>query len=71
MKKITAFIMALVMCAVTAVVTFQVTMIATDRYVGDTQTSAPPVASSGIDSYIDGTYITDYNPNDFRLFRAY
>ena len=58
MKKITAFIMALVMCAVTAVVTFQVTMIATDRYVGDTQTSAPPVASSGIDSYIDGTYIT-------------
>jgi len=58
MKKITAFIMALVMCAVTAVVTFQVTMIATDRYVGDTQTSAPPAASSGINDYIDGTYIT-------------
>ncbi len=59
MKKITAFIMALVMCAITAVITFQVTMISTDRFVGDscgTNTSAP--AKSDLDDYIDGTYIT-------------
>ena len=52
--------MALVMCAITAVITFQVTMISTDRYVGECEgqqgTSAP--AKSDLDAYIDGTYIT-------------
>lgn len=59
MKKITAFIMALVMCAITAVVTFQVTMITTDRFVGDSgNTVTTPPVKSDLDKYIDGTYVT-------------
>ena len=59
MKKITALIMAIVMCAITAVITFQVTMITTDRFVGDSGASSTSTsAKSDLDDYIDGTYIT-------------
>lgn len=51
--------MALVMCAVTAVITFQVTMISTDRFVGEVGSAGTSSTSkSDLDEYIDGTYIT-------------
>jgi len=59
MKKITAFFMAFVLCAITAVITFQVTMISTDRFVGDSGASSDNIpAGESINDYIDGVYIT-------------
>ena len=67
MKKITALLMAVVMCAITAVITFQVTMISTDRFVGESGTVVTaPAGESDLAKYIDGTYITEELLNKLR-----